>query len=168
MNATHSILVSEYLRQREWLVAEFPELAEDVQALADTLEGECEAPDVIASFIRSAREDEAMCNALTAMIREQQDRRSRMEARAERKKAAAKALLDACGIRKIELPDFTVSIRAVPPSVVIEDADAIPLDLCKITPVPDKTAIKERLQAGETVAGARLSNGSESIAIRVR
>lgn len=168
MTPQHSILVSEYLRQREALLAAFPELTEDVQALADTLEGETAAPDVIASFIRAAREDEAMAGALTTMIREHQDRRSRLEARADKRRAAAQAIMEACHLRKVELPDFTASISAGRRKVIITDEFAIPDDFCETERRPRKTDIKVALEDGADVPGAALSNAEPVLMVRVK
>ncbi len=160
-------LVQEYIRQRAALLSAFPELAEDVEALADTLEGITEAPDVIARFVREAREDEALAGSLAIMLREMSDRKQRFAARADRRREAAMKLMNACAIRKIEMPDFTASIRAVPPKVEIEDEAALPESLCKVVRSPDRTAIKDALVNGP-VAGARLSNGSETLTVRTR
>jgi len=161
-----SALVEAYLRQREALLQAFPELRDDVQALADTLEGEAEAPDVIAGFIRDAREDEGRADALTTMLKAMSERKARYAARAERRRQAALAIMQACAIRKVELADFTASVRSVPPKVEITDEAAVPDSLCKFTRSPDRVAIKNALINGE-VPGAHLTNGSESISVRV-
>lgn len=161
-------LVEAYIRQREALLAEFPELAEDVQALADTLEGETEAPDVIAGFIREAREDAAKADALGRIMSDMGERKARFVARAERRREAAQRIMVACGIRKIELADFTASIRNVPPSVIITDDAALPDSFCRFARSPDKTRIKDALGRGEEIPGAELTNGGETISIRVK
>lgn len=158
-------LAAEYLRQREALLAEYPELADDVQAMADTLEGVTEAPDVIARFIRDAREDEGRADALANMLKEMGERKARFIHRAERRRLAALNLMNACGLRKIEMADFTASLRAVPPKVEVTDEAALPDSLCKFTRSPDRTALKEAL-AKSPVAGARMSNGGETLTIR--
>jgi hypothetical protein len=160
-------LAQEYLRQKEQLLQAFPELAEDEAALRDTLEGITHAPDLIATFIRDARADEAMAEALRIMIGEMAQRKVRIMFRADRRRLAAQRLMDACGLRKIELPDFTASIRAVPPRVEVDDDASLPDSLCKIVREPNKVAIKEALANG-TVAGARMTNGSETLALRFK
>lgn len=160
-------LAAEYLRQREALLAAFPELADDVQALADSLEGFTDAPDVIARFVRDAREDEALAGSLGNMLRDMGERKARLIARAERRRLAAQRLMEACQLRKIELADFTASIRAVPASVTITDETALPDSLCKFVRSPDKAAIKTALLAGP-VGGAVLNSGGQSLTIRTR
>ena len=171
MNLTpiqRAAFVAEYHRQRENLLLQFPELAEDQQALEDTLEGATFAVDIIADLIRAAREDEVYVTALSLMIREVSDRKARFENRASRRRQTAQHLMDAIGLRKLEQPDFTAHIRATPPRVEI-DADMPPLpdSLCRITRTPDLPKIKEALANGH-VAGARMTNGGETLTVRVK
>ncbi len=167
MNLTpiqRAAFIAEYHRQREGLLHAFPELASDQQALEDTLEGITHAPDMIAGLIRDAREDEAMLAALQIIIREMSDRKERFRYRADRRRLAAQHLMDAIGIRKLDMPDFTASIRAVTPHVVIDDEALLPPDLCKTIRQPVKAAIKEALANGP-IAGAHMSNGGASLTI---
>lgn len=158
-------IITAYLDQRKRLVEAYPELLEDMQALADTLEGVSEAPDMVAEFVRTAREDETQASVLGAMITQMGQRKARFLMRAEKRREAALALLNAMGQRKIEMPDFTASIRAVPPKVEITDEAALPDSVCKTVRMPDRAAIKEALASGP-VAGAHMSNGAETISIR--
>lgn len=157
--------VAEYVKLRAALLAEFPELADDEQALADTLEGEASAPDLVAAFIRDARHDEALADALHTMQSDMGKRKLRLALRAERRREAALKLLNLLGLRKLEQPDFTASIRAVPPRVEILDEAALPDSLCKITRSPDKAAIKTALATGP-ITGAQMSNGGEALTVR--
>jgi hypothetical protein len=154
-----------YQRVRDQLITLYPEMSEDPILLSDTLEGMFDTSTVIASFIRRAREDEANADALSVMIKDMGARKSRLQDRADKCRASALAMMDAIGIRKLEQPDFTASIRSVPPKVEIEDETAIPDHLCKITRTPDKTKLKEALSFGP-VEGARMSNGSETLSLR--
>ncbi len=170
MNLTpiqRAAFVAVHKQKRELLLQEFPELLEDQQALDDTLEGISYLPDVIAGYIRGAREDEVYVTALSLMLREMSDRRARFEARASRRRQTAQHLMDAIGLRKLEQADFTAHIRATPPRVEIEDEMALPDALCKMIRSPDRAAIKEALANGP-VAGARMTNGGETISIRTK
>ncbi len=168
MNLTpiqRAAFVAEYQRQKDLLLNAFPDI--DPVTMADTLEGMTYAPDMIADLIRDAREDEAYMSALGLIIREMSDRKARFEYRAERRRLAAQHLMDAIGIRKLDMPDFTASIRAVPPKVEIEDEDALPDTLCMFSRRPDKAAIKAALEE-HLVPGARMSNGGETLSIRTK
>lgn len=161
-------LIEAYQRERERLLIEFPELAEDDATLADTLEGETEAPDVVAAFIREAREDEAAAKALGSIMDDMKARCQRIAARGDRRRQAAFAIMRACEIRKIEKPDFTASVRATPLKVEIDDEAALPDQFIRIKREPDKTAIKKALEIGAAVPGAHLTNGGETLSIRTR
>ena len=167
MDPRHSLLVEEYRRQREGLLAAFPELSEDIDTLADTLEGITDAPDVIAGFIRSALDDESMAEAIGIRMKDMGERKQRFDHRAEKRREAALAIMQALDMRKLELADFTASIRNVPPKVVIEDENKLPDSLCKMVRSPDKSAIKAALELGD-VPGAIMGNGGTTISVRVR
>ena len=160
-------VAQEYLRQREALLQAFPELAEDEATLRDTLEGISHAPDLIALFIRDALDDETLAKALSLRIADMDLRRNRYEMRSRRRRLAAQKLMEACELRKVEHPDFTASIRAVPPKVEIDDETALPDTLCKTVRSPDKAAIKKALTNGPIV-GARMTNGGETLSIRTK
>lgn len=163
-----SILAEEYRRQREALLASFPELAEDAETLSDTLDGITDAGDVIARFIRLAREDEMMVVGLGVMLKDMQERKARLDRRRERYRDAALALMQAIGERKIERPDFTASVRTVPPTAVIAEPDAIPDRYCAIKRAPKMAEITAALRNGETVIGATLGNGGASLTVRTK
>ena len=167
MDPRANAFILEYRRQRDGLLAEFPELADDVDALADTLEGISMAPDLIAEFIRNAREDEANAEALASMLRDMADRKARFIARAERRRQAAMNIMNAIELRKLEMPDFTASIRAVPPKVEVDAEEQLPDTLCKFTRSPDRTKIKEALADGP-VSGAHMTNGYETLTVRTK
>jgi len=52
--------------------------------------------------------------------------------------------------------------------VQITDEAAIPSQLCKTTVAPDRSAIKAQLLAGETVPGAMIVTGKDSLSVRVK
>lgn len=163
-----SLAAAEWNRVRDSLLAEYPELADDSDALTDTLDGEAQALDLVARLIRDAREDDSMADALTPMQRDMAERKSRLASRADKRRDAALKLMNAIGERKIVRPDFTASVRAAPPKVIVTDDAALPDAVCKFERKPDRSAIKEALERGEAVAGAMLGNGSETLTIRTK
>ncbi len=122
---------------------------------------------MVALFIRDALDDEALAKALSLRIADMDLRRTRYEMRSRRRRQAAQKLMEACELRKVEMPDFTASIRAVPPKVEITDEALLPDTLCKIVRSPDKAAIKEALTNGPIV-GAHMTNGGETLSIRTK
>lgn len=161
-------LTEEYRRMRADLLAAYPELIEDGEVLRDTLEGESDLPSIIAEFVRNARRDEALADGLGSLIKDEQERKSRLQARAEKRRHIALALMNAVEMGKLEQPDFTASVRRVAPAVVVIDETALPDAFIRITRAPDKSALREALARGETVPGASLGNGSDTLTIRTR
>lgn len=161
-------LAALYAHQRELLLAEFPELREDTLALADTLDGISMLPDVLASIINAALDDEAMAEGVRSRVTDMQERRERFQRRADKRRQMAQALMEQADMKQLIRPDFTVSIRHVPPGIVITDEAALPDAFVKVTRSPNKTAIREALGRGETVDGALLGNTSQTLSIRTR
>jgi hypothetical protein len=90
-------------------------------------------------------------------------RRRALEARAKRVNAYLLENMQLAGIQRIESPHFAMSIKANPPSVEVFDAAQIPAAFMRAPepppPVVDKIAIKDALQAGRDIPGARLVRG---------
>lgn len=161
-------LVAEYQRVRGMLLASFPELVDDPQALSDTLDGETGLLDAIDVLIRASRADEAMESALDGMIGEMRERKARIGSRAAKQREAALALMQAADIKKLERPDFTATVSAGRAKVTIADESLIPSQFTRTKVEPDKTAIKAALDAGLVVAGAVLGNVEPILTIRTR
>lgn len=135
----------------------------------DTLEGETDAMELADWLIAAVLSDEALAEAAKVQEAALRDRRGRIEARAASKRRAALDLLDAIGVRKLERPRATLSRLAGRVRVEITDEASLPSQLCTVKTVatPDKGAIKAHLEAGETVPGAQLTRGADSISLRV-
>jgi hypothetical protein len=140
----------------------------DEDLTLDMIEGETRLIDMIDALMSARAEDAAMAQALKAHQDDLAARKKRFEARADARKKLAQIALTEAGIRKLERPAYTASLSATPASVVITDDSALPDELCRIKREPDKTAIKKALQAGDEVRGASLSNGGETLTIRVK
>ena len=78
------------------------------------------------------------------------------------------SMLDAAGIKKVELPIATLGIHNGQQKVVITDDTLIPDHLCKIERTPKKSDIKKLLKSGGSLLGAELSNAEPFLAITVR
>jgi hypothetical protein len=133
----------------------------DQQTIADTLEGlsgDLEAKSInVAMFIRNL---EVTAEAIKQAEKEMAERRKAIENKAEAMKLYLKQNMQRCGITKIESPYFALTLRKNPPSVVIDDAGAIPNEFYVFpdppAPYPDKKAISEQLKSGNVVNGAHL------------
>jgi hypothetical protein len=167
MNPTlqHSLAEHEYLRRR--LKAEFPDADEDT--LRDTLEGLSSLPEMLACALRSYLDDIALTAALGIRINDMQERISRFEQRAEKKRALITSVMERADLKKLAEPDFTVSIRATPPSLMVNDETEIPRDFWKLQPPKlDRQGLTAALRRGQSVPGAVLGNGQATISVRTR
>jgi len=161
-------VAEEYARLRVGLLAAYPELAEDIEALADTLDGISSAQDIVRALIRDAIEDKAMAEAVAGLARDYTDRKNYLETRAEKRRLAALRLMQAMEERTIKAPEFTVSVRAVPPKVEVYDEEALPEPFWTYQTIRklDRDRLKEALDQGVEVPGARRTNGGETISVR--
>ncbi len=159
--------LAEHEHLRAQLYSQFPD-ADDV-SLRDTLEGLSNLPEMLATILRSHLDDLALTAALRTRINDMQGRLSRLEDRAEKKRALVASVMERVDLRKLTEPDFTVSLRpTVPPLVVTAEAE-IPEAYWRPQPSKlDRRALIAALTAGRTVPGATLGNGGMTIAVRTR
>jgi len=151
---------------RAQLLQDDPDL--DEQTLADTLEGATNLREALSAFIRSALEDEAFAKGLRSLLEAMKSRVARLEKRAETKRNAALNIMQRAEIKKLTEPDFTASLRSAPRSVIIlQDAELPSEFLIPQPPKIDRRAILEALSSGRRVAGATLSNGHQTLSIRI-
>jgi hypothetical protein len=160
MTTSLYILASEYQAISEKLLdSDFDELT-----ISDTLEsvgGELEAKCTnVAMFVRNL---ESSAEQIKLAEKAMAERRKSLENKADSIKKYLKENMQRTGITKIESPWFALTIKKNPPSVVIDDATAIPEKFLVTPPPPppspDKAAIKLAIQAGEVVAGAHVEQG---------
>ncbi len=151
-------------------VAKLQDLDLDPQTVADTLEamqGDLEVKATnVAMFIRNL---ESLADQIKQAEAAMAARRKAIETRAESIREYLLTNMVRTGISKIESPYFRISLRNNPPSVVVDDPDAIPWEYQRQKPAPppevDKVAVKEALKSGITVPGARLVVG-QSVTIK--
>ena len=160
--------LAEHAYLREHLLAEYRE-AIDEQTLRDTLEGISSLPEALAAVVRSYMEDLTIAAALGMRIGDMQERLSRIEARVEKKRVTITEVMEKADIRKLEEPDFTASLRVVPPGLVVADEKLIPADYWKPQPAKlDKRGLLAALNAGMSVPGVSLGNGGTTLSVRTR
>lgn len=159
--------LAEYEYLREQLQAEYREIDDD--ALRDTLEGLSSLPEALSAFMRTYLDDLSIAAALGLRIGEMQERLHRIEARAEKKRAIITSVMERADMKKLSEPDFTATLRSVPPGLLVQDEREIPQSFWKPqAPKLDRRAVIAALSAGQAVPGASLGNGSMTLAVRTR
>lgn len=144
-------------------------IGDDEEMATDAVEGETNLIEAISAGVDRIAELNGHCEVLETRQKELGERRSRFEDQAERIKTAILVAMGQGELRKLELPQATLSLRAVAPKAEITDEAAIPSKFWKAQdPKLDKKAVLDALKAKETIPGASLSNGGETISIRVK
>jgi hypothetical protein len=160
--------VKGYHGLREQLLGIFPELAEDEQALADTLEGISTLDEQIIEVMRYVIEREDHGRAIAERIEKLTARKRRLEEGAKALRSMVlEALMDS-GLKKMVAPDFSLSVGQTKPKIIITDDRAVPDRLCKIERTPSKTMIADEFAAGRDVPGAAPSNSTPFLTIHTR
>src|SRR5579864_2327668 len=161
----HDLARHQYLRER--LKTEFPDA--DYETLRDTLEGLSSLPEALAAMLRSYLDDLTLVAALGMRIDDMQERLSRIELRADKKRELVTSVMERAEIKKLAEPDFTASLRPSPPAVVVIDEGQIPQVYWKPQPPKlDRQGISAALKSGAAVPGALLSNPEMVLSVRTK
>jgi hypothetical protein len=163
-NLTLYNLSANYLQALDFLTD--PETDLPAEVVKDTLEGLAgELEDKAINVAKFLRNMEAMAEAIKAAEADMAKRRKALESRAQWLKDYLKGNMEHSGITKIECPYFKLSVQSNPPAVNILDETVIPTEFKEqvVSWKIDKTAIKKAIQAGQSVAGASLVNGTRLV-----
>jgi hypothetical protein len=162
-----SLAKAQYTTIRARIRAADPNI--DEETLADTVEGLTDLHEIIQAVIRSALVDEALARGLKCRIVDMQDRLSRLQDRASKRRQIAKDVMVHLDLKKLNAPDFTVSIRDGVPSLTVINEDEVP----KIYWQPGEPRLKRQqladdLKHGEEIPGAEMSDPEPILTVRTR
>ncbi len=123
----------------------------------------------MAAILRAALEDEALATGLKGRIAEMEDRLGRLKDRASKRRQIAKDAMVELDLKKLTTPDFTASIRAGTPTLMVIDEAAIPSIYWEPQdPKLDRKGLAAELKQGGEVNGATLSNPEPVLSVRTR
>ena len=161
--------VANVRREIEAIIREFPELADDMEACMDTLEGATEIKDVLLRLARILGNVKALKEGLTARIAELHMRENRFEARNEYIRTLIFEILDSANLKRVELPEVTLSLRNNAQRLVGDaDPEFLPDQYVHIKRSIDRKAIRAALEDGLEVDGFQLSNAPPSLVVKVK
>ena len=153
----------------EALLREYPELFEDEAARLDTLDGATDLRDVLSRLANSYEDTLGLEVGVQSRIGELEARAERFNRRGVLIREMIFRVLESANLKKVELPEVTLSLRNNRPHLV-GDADPmrLPDDLCKITRSINRGKIREAIENGHPVEGFALSNSAPSLVVKVK
>jgi hypothetical protein len=165
-------LETEKLRiEIQFLLAQYPELEGDEDLRADMLDGETDITRLLTALHRYREDTRALADGSQERLDELLSRKKRLALRTDFISKLMQGILTIAEIRKIELPEVTLSLRNNPSLLVIdEDIDFkdMPDDLMRVKRELDRKKIREALEQGRNVPGAVLVPAPASLSVRVK
>ena len=161
------VAAATYRAIRDRIKVEDPQI--DEQTLADTVEGLTDVHEILTAIIRSALADEALATSLKGQIAEMEDRLSRLQDRASKRRQIAKDVMVELDLKKLAAPDFTASIRPGIPTLMVMDEKAVPSIYWEPRePRLNRQGLVSDLKQGAEITGATLSNPEPVLSVRTR
>ena len=151
------------------LLAQDPGLRDDGTLFVDMLDGEGgDAVDLLRAALRASLEADAQARACKARIGQLTERQRRHEGRAAALEGAVHQAMRDLGIPRLRDAEFTASRREGGERVEVADPALLPPAYVRTRQEPDKPALLAALKAGETIPGAVLARGDETLTVRTR
>jgi hypothetical protein len=151
---------------REALSAD-PDLLEDEAVIFEQMAPETAHPDeLLMRLIDACAWTERRAVEADELRSEMMQRRDRFLHRCAQMRSAIEDLMGILGHRSIAARLKRASLQRGPVGVRITDADKVPDHLCRVERTPMKSLIHAAIDAGETVAGAELSNPTDILVLR--
>jgi hypothetical protein len=149
------------------LLDQYPDL--DNETLADTLDGLTDFNEILAAFVRSALDDEALATALSTRLADMKARLDRLTHRAKTKRSLVLDAMTKADLKRLIAPDFTVSVRKATPYLEVIEEARIPEDYWKPQPAKlDRQGLISDLRNGAVIAGAQLGPRTSQLSVRVK
>jgi hypothetical protein len=141
----------------------------DEQTLADTVEGLTDVHEILTAVIRAALADEALVDGLKGRVGEMEERLARLQDRAAKRRQMAKDAMIELDLKKLTAPDFTASIRAGTPALMVIDEAAVPSIYWEPRePRLNRQGLVSDLKGGAEITGVSLSNPEPTLSVRAR
>jgi hypothetical protein len=168
------VKLSAELAKWDWLKEKLGAENFDAVDLVCILESETNLAEILLEIAESALEDEGAAEVCKARMKSLQERASRLDKRAEKKRMVIGATMrNACITEKpIHGPTITLSFRKGSRDVIVMDQAKLPKQYMRIIPEEERVDMKSlrtALENGEPVEGAQLANDYQSgCVIRVK
>lgn len=127
-------------------------IGDDEQAALDAIEGETTLLEAVDASLNRLAEIEALRDSIGALIASYRERSDRLDNQSEQIRAALCLAMSAAGVKKLERPAGTLSLRSVPPKAIITSEVELPARFfVEQNPKLDKKAVLDALKAGEKI-----------------
>jgi hypothetical protein len=98
----------------------------DARTISDTIDGETGLFEAIDRVLAQIGQDEAAAEGISAFQKKLSERKSRLEKRGDTLRTMLTNVMDMLGEKKLERPLGTISLKAVPPKLVVVEESEIP------------------------------------------
>ena len=141
---------------------------DDDETVDISIASETDLREVVSWALGKIDENAALRDAATDMAQKCRARAARFDGRVERMVDAVRDALEIAGLKKLELPEATLSVRVSPPAVVVIEAERIPGQYFETRTETklNKAKLRQDLLAGTSVDGATLENIRNTLSIR--
>jgi hypothetical protein len=144
------------------------ETLDDADLMMVLAEGETSLLETIDALLEADMYDEALLDGLKLQKDTLAVRLHRFRERRESRRSILEQALTLLEQKSLERPIGTLTLANRPPSLVIEEEAQIPARFFDLRPVLNKRSLKQALDGGEHVQGARLANGAITLTLRRR
>ena len=164
---TYIHLDAQYVAQQiERLMETYADVLEDDDALRhDMISGSTEIDQVVSRALDHMAEAEMVIAGIKDRASHLKAREARFQRRSDAMRSLILQLMTKANIRSLPLPEATITRSEGKFFVVINDESSLPRQLGTSTWAPDKRAISRQISAGETVPGASLEKGDDTLRI---
>lgn len=140
---------------------------DDDQLLVDMIEGETNAYDLIRDILAWQDERGAFIEANKVARQRLAERNRRFSAQIETGNRALLKIMAAMDVRKLEMPEVTLSIARKAQGIATEGPmETLQPQYTRAKVEPDRASIKAALMKGETLPGWTLDNGGETLRVK--
>jgi hypothetical protein len=161
------IQATAYRHLKDRLRQEFPDA--DDETLHDTLDGLSDLREMLVELTCSYLDDRSLAKALKDRVDEMNQRLERYRSRAQAKRDVITEVMQFAELQRLEASMATVSLSRKPASLVVTEADEVPVDYWLPQPPKlDRQSLTAALKAGQAVAGAYLDNGGTTLTVRTK
>lgn len=155
--------------QIERLKTDFPDMLADAELLAGMVEGETDFERVVTRIVDRILDADTMVDAITIRAKDLAERKARFERRSKGYRSVVMGLMRAAELRKLQLPEVTLSIPKAQTRVIVDDVDALPQgSYAMVRQAAAAAALRAMIEADPEFPGAHIETSPESLTVRTK